>query len=174
MKPGNISFPRCRFCGVPSELSYLEWDFDKGTIIDRRRDVRMTFMDGYTPATVFRELEKEVGEEIYPLIIKAQKETTHRHLDELKLIAREDRDSSKGSLGIFKKVLAPLPLLGQGNPVGLEKEGGCLKVTIENPYNEYLLAGHIAAIFEAAEGMESEIAWENPDPFTTIFTVSAR
>jgi len=174
LKPGSLSYPRCRICGVPRELSYLEWRANEGIIMDTRRGVRMAFLDGFTPTTVFRELEKELGEEIYPLIIKAQKETTHRHLDELQLISREDRSAPGGNRGIYEKVLAPLPLWGQGNPVRLEQDGGYLRVAVENPYNEHLLAGHMAAIFEAVEGKESEIAWENPDPFTTVFTVSAK
>lgn len=174
LKPGNLSFARCRLCGVPEELSYLEWKENEGIIVDRRRDVRMAFLDGYTPTTVFRELEKELGEDIYPLIIKAQKETTHRHLDELKLITKEDRMSPQGNRAIYEKVLAPLPLYGQGNLVRLEKEDGLLRVTVENPYNEHLLAGHIGAVFEAVEGVESRIEWENPDFFTTTFTIRAK
>ncbi|MEW6554460.1 MAG: hypothetical protein AB1384_09260 [Actinomycetota bacterium] len=174
LKPGNRSYPRCRVCGVPRELSYLEWRESDGIIVDTRRDVRMAFLDGYTPTTVFRELEKELGEEIYPVILKAQKETTHRHLDELKLITREDRSSPEGSRGIYRRVLAPLPLWGQGNPVRLEQDAGFLQVTVENPYNEHLLAGHMAAIFEAVEGVESEIAWERPDDYTIVFSVTAK
>jgi hypothetical protein len=174
LKPGNLSYPRCRLCGVPRELSYLEWKEDEGIIMDTRRGVRMAFLDGFTPTTVFRELEKELGEDIYPVIIKAQKETTHRHLDELKLVTREDRDSPAGSRIIYERVLAPLPLWGQGNPVRLEQDVGYLRVTVENPYNEHLLAGHVAAIFEAVEGVESQIDWEKPDHFTTVFTVRAK
>lgn len=174
LKPGNIIFNRCRLCGVPEELSYLEWKEDEGTIIDRRRCVRMAFLDGYTPSTVFREMEKELGEDIYPLIIKAQKETTHRHLDELKLITHEDRVSPQGNRAVYERILATLPLHGQGNPVKLEQEDGLLRVAVENPYNEYLLAGHMGAVFEAVEGVEADIEWEHPDPYTTVFTVSAR
>ncbi|MBN2027227.1 MAG: hypothetical protein JW854_10765 [Actinobacteria bacterium] len=171
LKPGNLSYPRCRICRVPSELSYLQWKEEDGIIMDTRRNVRMAFLDGYTPTTVFRELEKELGEEIYPVIVKAQKETTHRHLDELQIITKEDRMSPRGNRGIYEKVLAPLPLLGQGNPVALQHDDGYLRVTVENPYNEHLLAGHMAAVFEAVEGLESEVEWENPDPLTVVFTV---
>jgi len=174
LKPGNLSYPRCRVCGVPRELSYLEWNEGEGIIMDTRRNVRMAFLDGFTPTTVFRELEKELGDEIYPVIIKAQKETTHRHLDELRLITPEDRRSPEGSRGIYRRVLAPLPLWGQGNPVRLEQDAGFLQVKVENPYNEHLLAGHMAAIFEAVEGVESEITWNNPDGFTTVFSVKAK
>jgi hypothetical protein len=174
LKPGNLKYDRCRICGVPSELSYLEWREDEGIIVDTRREVRMAFLDGFTPTTVFRELEKELGEDIYPLIIKAQKEATHRHLDELKLITKEDRESPKGNRSIYEKVLAPLPLWGQGNPVSLEQQDGYLRVVVENAYNEYLLAGHMGAVFEAVEGVEAEILWDKPDPFTTTFIVRGR
>ncbi|MDY6795525.1 MAG: hypothetical protein SWK76_09665 [Actinomycetota bacterium] len=55
--------------------------------------------------------------------------------------------------------------------MGLEQERGFLKVTVDNPYNEYLLAGQLAATFEALEGVESEVSWESPKPSTTVFTV---
>lgn len=171
LKAGNLSFPRCRVCGVPRELSYLEWREDEGIIVDTRRDVRMAFLDGFTPTTVFRELEKELGEDIYPLVITAQKEATHRHLDELKLVTREDRMSPGGNRSIYEKILASLPLFGQGNPVSMSMEGNRLEVTVENPYNEHLLAGHMAAIYEAVEGTESEVEWRKPDPLTVVFTV---
>ncbi len=174
MKSGNLSFPRCRLCGVPRELAYLGWREEEGVILDRRRDIRVAFLDGYTPTTVFRELERELGEDIYPLIIKAQKEATHRHLDELQLITAEDRTSPRGNRGIYKRILASLPLWGQGNPVRLDVGEGHLKVAVENPYNEHLLAAHMAAVFEKVEGVESEILWENPDSFTTEFTIRAK
>jgi hypothetical protein len=172
-KSGNLSFPRCRLCGVPKELAYLGWREDEGVVLDRRRDIRVAFLDGYTPTTVFRELEREIGEDIYPLIIKAQKEATRRHLDELQLITSEDRTSPRGNRGIYERILATLPLWGQGNPVRLDVGEGRLNVTVENPYNEHLLAGHMAAVFEEVEGVESEILWESPDPFTTEFTIRA-
>lgn len=171
LKPGNLTFPRCRVCGVPRELSYLEWREDEGIIVDTRRDVRMAFLDGFTPTTVFRELEKELGEDIYPLVIAAQMEATHRHLDDLKLIAREDRMSPGSNRAVYEKILASLPLFGQGNPVSMNMEGSRLEVTVENPCNDHLLAGHMAAIYEAVEGTESEVEWRKPDPLTVIFTV---
>ncbi len=174
LKPGYLSFPRCRVCGVPAQLSFLRWKEEEGIIMDTRRGVRMAFLDGYTPTTVFRELEKELGEEIYPLVVAAQKEATHRHLDDLKLVTREDRMSPEGSRGIYERVLAPLPLFGQGNPVSLRLDEGRLEVTVENPYNDHLLAGHMAAVYEAVEGVESEVGWSKPDPFTVVFTVYPR
>ncbi len=171
LKTGKLSLPRCRICGVPAQLSFLRWKEKEGIIVDTRRGVRMAFLDGYTPTTVFRELEKELGEDIYPLIIAAQKEATHRHLDDLKLITPEDRLSSGNSRATYEKVLASLPLFGQGNPVGLRLNGGGLEVTVENPYNEHLLAGHMAALFEAVEGVECEVEWSKPDPFTAIFAI---
>jgi hypothetical protein len=49
-----------------------------------------------------------------------------------------------------------------------------LTVTVENPYNEHLLAGQMAALFEAAEGREAEIEWHSPEPSSVVFTARAR
>ncbi|MFW6114071.1 MAG: hypothetical protein ACOC78_04015 [Actinomycetota bacterium] len=171
LKPGRHPIPRCPSCGMPRELSYLEWREDQGIIIDTRRGVRMTFLDAYTPGVVFREVEKELGKDIYPLIIRAQKEVTSRHLHDLHIV-RKDEKISPGEHGdIYRRVLASLPIWGQGNPVDLKHERGFLKVTIDNPYNQHLLAGHLAAIFEALEGMEPEVEWSSPEPNSAVFTL---
>lgn len=164
---------KCRICGFPSALLYLEWLPNEGKIIDTRRGVRMTFLDGYTPEVVFRELEKELGEDIYPLIVQAQKETTLRHIKDLGL-AEGDTTTEAGRTAVYRRVLEPLPLWGQGYARELEHEPGYLEVSVINPYSNPLLAGHMAAVFEAVEGREAEARWERAGVSTTRFVVRER
>lgn len=175
LKPGNFYMPRCPSCGTPRELAYLRWNEDEGTIIDNRRNTRLTFLDGYVPTSVFRELEKELGEEIYPLIIQAEKDYTHRRIrdlgisvTEMGVLPRQERES------IYENALATLPLRGQGNPVDYHYSYEGLTVTVENPYNEHLLAGQMAALFEIAEDKDAEVEWSSPEPSSIIFNVRPR
>jgi len=174
-KPGHFYMPRCRSCGTPRELAYLRWNEEEGTIIDNRRNTRLTFLDGYVPTSVFRELERELGDDIYPLIIQAEKDYTHRRIrelgiagDESSVLPRRERES------IYENAMATLPLRGQGNPVDYEYGFEGLTVTVENPYNEHLLAGQMAALFEIAEGKEAEVEWYSPEPSSIVFTARAR
>jgi hypothetical protein len=172
LRPGDLFIPQCPSCGMPRELAYLDWREDEGIIIDNRRDERVVFLDGYVPTIVFRELEKELGKEIYPIIIHAEKENALRRIEQLRLadersgvLPRKERDN------IYEYALASLPQRGQGNPVRYKYDYLGLEVTVDNPYNEHLLAGSIAALFEAVEGLESEVEWESPETSRIIFTV---
>ncbi len=176
LKPGHFHMPRCPSCGTPRELTYLRWNEEDGTIIDNRRNTRLAFLDGYVPTSVFRELEKELGEEIYPLIIQAEKDYTHRRMRELGIagaaegavLPRRERES------IYENALATLPLRGQGNPVDYRYSYDGLSVTVENPYNEHLLAGQMAALFEVAEDKEAEVEWSSLEPSSIVFNVRPR
>jgi len=175
LKAGHFHLPRCQSCGTPRELTYLRWNEKEGTIIDNRRNTRLTFLDGYVPASVFRELKKELGEDIYPIVIQAEKEYTHRRVrelgiadDESAVLPRRERES------IYENALATLPLRGQGNPVDYRYGYEGLTVTVDNPYDEHLLAGQMAALFEIAEGKEAEVEWSSPEPSSIVFTVKAK
>lgn len=174
LKPGNLFIPKCPSCKMPRELAYLEWREEKGLIIDKRRDARVVFLDAYVPTIVFRELAKELGEDIFPIIIQAEKENARRRIEQLRMtdkrsgiLPRKERDS------IYEYALASLPQRGQGNPVHYKYDYIGLQVTVDNPYNEHFLAGSIAALFEAVEGVESVVEWESPEPSSIVFSVKA-
>jgi hypothetical protein len=173
-KDGDLAFSRCPSCDMPQDLAYLEWREEQGEIIDTRRDVRIIIIDPYSGRAVFRELEKELGEDIFPLIINAGKDYARDRIlepggvsDNGGMITAEDREV------FYRKSLRLLPLWGYGNPVSLHHEEGGLEATIENPFNKYLLAGYMAALFEAVEGVESEVTWEFAQPYSITYTARA-
>lgn len=174
-RPGKVELDRCRSCGTPTALSYLRWHEEQGIIIDARRAVRVTFLDGYVPTLVIRELAEEIGEELYPLVIEAEKDYTKAHIRSLgiadatpRFYSWEERNS------IYREVLDILPLWGQGNPVDFKHGNGWLQVTVENPYNEVLLAGRMAGVFEVVEGLEAEVRWESPEEAVLVCSVAPR
>jgi len=173
-RDGDLALSRCPSCGVPANLAYLDWREEEGEIIDNRRGQRMIIIDPYSGSAVFRELEKELGEDIFPLIINAGKDYARDRIlepggvsDNGGKISAEDREV------FYRKSLRLLPLWGYGNPVSLHHEEGRLEITIENPFNKYLLAGYIAALFEAVDGAESKVTWESPQHYSITFIARA-
>jgi hypothetical protein len=169
-KPGNRRYERCPGCGVPVLLRGLAWKEKDGVIMDTRRGVRVVFLEVYTANVVFRELARELGEEIYPIIVEAQRDFSLDHIRKEFLSGRSagievDKDA------LYRDALDTLALRGQGNPVMHEMESGKLTVTIENPFNEHVLAGYLSALFELAEDRVPEVNWESADPSTITFSL---
>jgi hypothetical protein len=172
-REGSLRLDRCPVCKVPRDLWYLQWREEEGEILDKRRGVRLTFLDGYTPNVVFRELERELGEAVPPLIINAQKKAVLRHIEDLGLAERGRFSSEEGRTEFYREMLDNLPLWGQGYAEEWSHSPGRLEVEVVNPYNDYLLAGQMAGIFEAVEEREARVEWEKPDPASIRFHITA-
>ncbi len=169
-KPGHCTTDRCSRCGMPLAYRDLQWRQDEGIIMDTRRGVRMVMLDIYTPMVVVRELASELGDEIYPMVVQAHKTFSLRHLREEFLPSGKAEDLDAEVL--YGEVFNAIILRGQGNPVDHSMEDGRFTVTVENPFNEHLLAGYLSALYELTEGRESKVDWEQLDPSTFRFTVT--
>jgi hypothetical protein len=145
--PGNRRLELCPRCGFPRALDHLHWDLPEARIVDTRRGVRMSFVDGYAFSAVFRELVAELGDEIVPIIVEAAREYTLCNIEETGLLGGD-----RGREVIYEDFLDLLPICGKGNPVQSDMDKDTLTVTIENPYSTYLLSGELLAIYEAVEG----------------------
>jgi hypothetical protein len=166
-KPGRRSLERCPSCKAPLALTHLEWRVESGEIYDPERGVRMVILDLYTPNVVLRELARELGDDVYPLIVEAGRSFSLEHLrrefsDD---VARGDKE------GLIEKVMETLALRGLGNAVGYSLEGGRLSVCVENPYNPHLLAGMLAGLYQLLEGGSAAVDWREQDPSTIEFSV---
>lgn len=171
LKGGGRAFERCPGCGVPRKLGALEWDPDRGTITDTRRGIRVVFLEIYTTNVVLRELIDELGDEIIPVIVDAQRSYSLSHIAAAHSTGGASGAGS-GSRALWDDTLDNLALYGQGNAAVRAREGEKLAVTVENPFNEYVLAGHLAALYELAEGGMPEVSWEFSDRSTAAFTLS--
>jgi hypothetical protein len=170
LKPGKREFQRCPGCGTPELLQGLEWREDEGIIYDRRRGVRMVFVDMYTPNVVIRELARELGDDVYPLIIEAQRLVSLRNLSEEFLASsREGERVDTGELR--ESLLEELAVRGLGNPVEHRVANGRWTVRVDNPYNRHLLAGHLQAIYQFTEGRKPQVSWSDPDPSTVDYAL---
>ncbi len=83
IREGGRELPRCPKCGAPDALSSLVWHDKEGTIIDSRIGVRVNFLDAYANRAVFRELERELGDSVNPLVLETVKAFALPHLEKL-------------------------------------------------------------------------------------------
>ncbi len=172
-RPGNRRLPRCSRCGAPQALSTLAWDEFQGTITDTRLGERVNFMEAYANKAVLRELEAELGEAINPLIVQAAKDFARRHLEKIPGIKAEGAaDRGTAWQSFTKEAMTMLPAWGHGNPVEIRQDAGRAVVTIDNPFEERLIAGYLAAGYELVEGRACEVEWVSPETGRCVFTIS--
>ncbi|MBU4489290.1 MAG: hypothetical protein KKE79_01505 [Actinobacteria bacterium] len=152
--PGDVGFDRCRRCGIPREVTgSIEWDLDAGVVTSRvtgRREVTV-MVEGVN--AVISELTGELGDEIPGMVQQVEQEYVAGKMEGSRL---PDTTREYGVL------LDELRVMGMGNPVEVEKEGERLKVRINNPFCEPLLAGRVGGYYKALEGVTPLVTW-TPD-----------
>ncbi len=167
MKPGWRSYERCPRCKIPLALKF-EWDENRGTVMDTELGVRMVFVDSYTVNVVLRELSRELGEDVYPIIVDSQRDFSLGHMRE-EFLKGGRIGEAMGKEEFYLAVLEQVSLRGQGNPVEHSFREDSLRVIIENPFNPHLLAGCLCAMYELGEGRRATASWEDMDPSTLEF-----
>lgn len=169
--PGDRRFDRCPRCRVPRAVAHLKWAENDGTITDTRTGARVIMLDGYMITTVFREMAKELGDEVNEILVDAQRELTLEQSERLG-IAVGGGGQEPGELeGACRDYLNTLAVYGQGNPVLIGIEDESLKVTVENPYEIHILAGTILGLYEAFQHTPGRVAWERPKEGAVSYTV---
>jgi hypothetical protein len=171
-KPGIRRYKRCPKCGVPILLKDMQWREEEGQIIDTRRDVRVVVLDIYTTIVVLRELARELGDDIYPIIVDAMRKFSLERIRK-EYLAVKKPEGQVDKDGFYRDVLDSLALYGQGNPVSNFAEDDKLTVFVENPFSEYILAGHLSALYELVEGKTPKVNWDFLDPSTVVFELTA-
>ncbi len=161
VKPGYYPLERCPSCGAPRDLSSLVWHEEDGMVMDAAQGERVNFLDAFTPGIVFRELEKELGSEVNPLIVEASRDFFLNRV----MAAEVPGASSHASSGVdlvetFKDSLTFLPSYGQGAVTAVSRKDGGLEVSMINPYDRYLLAGYLSALYEKHAGTAAKVEWE--------------
>ena len=170
LKEGDFRLHICPQCGMPLDIGHMEWLEEEGLILDRRRGIRMINLDGYTPHLVNRELVRELGESVIPIIINAKREYTLKMLEDLGArTAVEELEREE----FLQDLLSLLPLYGWGLATELEyAHGGTMRVWIDNPFDEYLIAGRLAAFYEVAEGKKAHVEWFPAEPSTLTYLLT--
>ncbi len=141
------SFQRCPSCGVPRELSRWRWSVDECRISDEATGEWLIYVDTAGINAVFRELERELGEDIPKMVADLSRDFY------VKL------DGGKGAP--FLRDLRFLEYRGFGVPESMYPvaDNGNKCVAVRNPWNAAVVAGCVAA----ACGLEgSPVNWEAP------------
>jgi len=170
--PGDLRYDRCPRCGVPRALTHLQWLGEEGIILDRRTGTRVMLSDGYMVTAVFREMAKELGEDVNLLLVDAQREWTVRHVELLGLTAGDRPLDGEELERAYRTYLEGLPAYGQGNPVTLELLDPGVRIEVLNPYQKYIMAGTLQGLFEALEKTGSAVEWEEAMPGKVLYTVT--
>ncbi len=171
-KPGGRHYQPCPTCGVPVLLKDMEWREDEGLMFDARSGVRMVILEIYTTGVVLRELARELGDDIYPVIIAAQREFSLEHIQR-EFLSAPGPSGEPDKESLYGDVLDSIALRGQGNPVSREVDGDGLTIVVDNPFDEHLLAGHLSALYELAEGGEPQVSWESNGASSVTYTLTA-
>ncbi|MBN2027260.1 MAG: hypothetical protein JW854_10935 [Actinobacteria bacterium] len=170
LKDGDYRHHRCPRCGVPLDIRHMEWREDEGLIIDKRRGIRMLNWEGFTLSLVTRELVRELGDEVIPIIVDAERDYTKKMLEDLGLIGSSDE--TRGDL--LQEMLSLLPLYGLGLATDVEyTSGGVLRVWVDNAYSDLFMAGRLAAFYEAMEGKRARVDWSETGPSSVSYLLAA-
>ena len=169
--PGKGRLESCSHCRAPRGLSHLEWKPYDGMIIDSRTKSRVLLLDGHTVSAVFREIRRELGDEIDELLMDAQRQWTIAHVSLLGPTPTTEPLSPEKLSEAYVEYLSMLPLHGHGNPVSFKAEDGSIELVVENPYDPFLLAGTIKGLYEALEKTESDVSREEVRPGVSRFVL---
>jgi hypothetical protein len=160
--PGNVQHRTCGSCGVPVRISQtFYWDRQEGLVGNHRHHMReVAFpVDGIN--SLFRELTRELGEEIDRMIVDIQREYKRDTFIQPDILAR------KNYLGLLRQQMVK----GLGNFTEVSSDGDRLSVTVENPFNVPLLAGRVAGYYEAMEDCPAHVEWQTDNPRILRITV---
>lgn len=170
--PGSLDYNRCSRCKAPKSISTtLKWIDSEGMIVDTRTGARVIVLDGYVVTTVLRELAAELGDEIYDLVVEAQRDWTVDNVGALGLSSGNGPLSEAEFIEAYESYLELLPLYGYGNPVSFKLTDGMIQVVVENPYEASILAGTLQGLYKGLEKAASQVSWEESGESTVTFTV---
>jgi ribosomal protein S14 len=170
--PGSLDYNRCPRCKAPRSIAkMLKWIDSDGIIVDTRTGARVIFLDGYVVTAVFGEIAAELGDEVYDLVVEAQRDWTIDNVGELGLSSGNGPLSEEELIEAYETYLKMLPLYGYGNPVSFKMTDGAAQVVVENPYEPSILAGTLQGLYEALEKVKSEVSWHRFGESMAAFTV---
>lgn len=154
--PGNAELNICPVCQVPREVSET-FDFDpaQGIVKNRFSGCREVVMPTQSFSAIFRELERELGDEIPAIIVDLERRYVRDNLSE--------RGTILGRPDVLS-LLMDFTWRGIGNPVSAIRGKGGTDITIENPFNPSLVAGKVAGLYEAWTGKPVRFNWTEEMP----------
>ena len=146
-KPGNLSYERCRSCGVPLGISGFDWDMKRGIIRNQDTGLRFAFVGPGGIQAIFDELAVELGDTIPETVMNAERER----------VASQDFAQWKNfEADDFREMLG---VMGFGNLVSYEASHGTFKARMENASLPLIVVGTAAGAVEAISGRKADVDW---------------
>ncbi|MDD5448296.1 MAG: hypothetical protein PHO53_03930 [Actinomycetota bacterium] len=147
---GNLEYKRCQNCNVPFWASEtLEWDMKSGIIRNKKTSLREAIVSVQSINAILRELSSELGDEVRDILYEKQKDHEKNSLE----TQRELKEN-------WEEILLSMAFRGLGYPTSFKSGDNWIEVEIENPYNQELYAGKLAARLETITNGVSTIHWE--------------
>ncbi|MEJ5186227.1 MAG: hypothetical protein WHT46_04030 [Candidatus Geothermincolales bacterium] len=157
---GELEFERCETCGVPWWLSSCRWS-EEGVITNTTNGRRMALLGPNQIASMFDELEKELGEDIPRVVVESQKNFTLRGFLPENILLNEQR---------FREELA---LRGLGVLERLRVDDRGLEMRLENSCLPLVVVGTVQGMYEKLYGRSTGVSWELADNGDLEVTVEA-
>jgi hypothetical protein len=161
-KQGDIDLERCSTCGGPAALKDFEWQIGPGMIANRQSGQRVILTGPGEYEAIFKELEKELGEDMTRVVIEAQKGFVQGGPFKVE----DTRDPSR-----FRTQLA---FRGLGNLRESEWADGRLHLRLENPCLSPIIVGLAQGLFEMATDSDGEAEWELADDGDLTIEISPK
>ena len=162
---GPLSYRRCARCDAPLLAAQtFSWDLGEGIITNRETGARDVILSVPSVNAVFRELEKEIGEEMAELIFDTQRKLTAQRLESVNV---EDPEV------FWERYLTEMGLRGLGYPRLFEVKGDSISVEMQNAYNQDLYAARLAGALERITGQKSAIVWEKREPSSATYSIGS-
>lgn len=149
--PSWITYNRCPACGLPLEVSSWKWDIRDGHVEDGNTGEWIVFMNIGGFNAVFRELVRELGEDI-PGLAAGLCRSYYEGL--------RDKHSRSPFNGLSFMKLRGFGTPEHENPTRDELSEG---VVVRNAFNGPIVAGMVAAVYGKAGG---DVSWEDTAPGT--------
>ena len=158
--PARFELQRCSRCHTPLDINRrYGFDLEGGiaTEVDTGRRVVTVIIDSLL--AIFKELEEELGQEVQRMIVDLESE----------FIKGNTPTDIQANESTVRELLGDLRIKGMGNPVEVSvDEAGTLRVRVENPFSEELLAGRVLGIYRALWADPARVEWT---PDTEGYTV---
>lgn len=159
-KPGSIHLGRCTKCDTPLYMKDVVYDHENGIITDKHSGRRMTFLSTSNMDAIFREFELELGEEIIPVILAAQKDYARNTL-------RSEEIASQADVRDF------FAIRGLGELMDYDLDDNRLEVRMENAYPYLLVVGLLHGMFEILTGREGTLDYTKDEDESLQITIEA-
>ncbi len=155
---GNIEFPRCPECGVPQQISRINWDTDSGVITDLANGRRVAMIGADILGVALALIADDLGEHVLQRVVETERE-----------YAREVLFPVLHPSSDPMEVRARFAALGHGD---ITAEAGDKTVfKIRHPFNPHFMAGRVLGFYEGWRKERVAAAWRISEWGTVYLTI---